>query len=88
MPPPQSAAAGGIADIVAGRVDLGISARDLWVGYFSLGGNGTQAEVDDWLSGAVPLPAREHNLLAQTLNDRYTDIGRNHPVPYSDGLSD
>jgi hypothetical protein len=77
---------GRIGDIDAGRIELGMSARDLWVGYFAMGGNGTQADVDGWLSGAMPLPAREHNLLAQTLNERFTDIGQNHPVAYSDGF--
>ncbi len=71
-------------DILAGRLRLGMSAHDLWVGYFSLGGNATPAEIDDWLSGAEQLPAREYDVLAHTLNETFSEIGLNHPIAYSD----
>ena len=77
---------GEITDIDAGRRRLGMTLRDVWVGYFAVGGNGTQAQVGGWLSSAGRMPARERDLLAQALNDRFTDIGLNHPVRYSDGL--
>ena len=73
-------------DIEAGRRRLGMSARDVWVDYFAVGGNGSLAEVRGWLSSAVRVPAREHDLLAQALNDRFTDIGLNHPLRYSDAV--
>lgn len=61
-----------------------MSANDVGVEYFAVGDNGTPAEVRDRLSSTVRLPAREHDLLAQVLNDRYTDVGLNHSVQYSD----
>jgi len=81
-----SPASGAVPDIEAGRRHLGMSPQDVWVGYFAVGGNGSQAEVREWLSSAVRLPAREHDLLAQALNDRFTEIGLNHPLRYSDAL--
>ena len=83
---PGSTSLGRTGDIDAGRAELGMSARDLWVGYFAMGGNGTEADVDRWLSGASPLPARDRNVLAQTLNERFADIGLDHPVAYSEGF--
>ncbi len=79
-------ASGIIAGIESGRRHLGMSTRDVWIGYFAVGGNGSQADVRGWLSSAVGLPAREHDMLAQAVNDRFTEIGLNHPVRYSDGL--
>ncbi|MFN2506024.1 MAG: hypothetical protein ABR540_17680 [Acidimicrobiales bacterium] len=73
-------------EIDSGRRQLGMSVRDVWVGYFSVGGNGSMLEVERWLSGASDIPAREHDMLAQAVNDRFTDHGLNHPVRYSDAL--
>ncbi len=77
---------GRIGDIDDGRQQLGMTAYQLWIGYFSVGGNCSMADLDDWLSGAAALPDREHNLLAQALNDEFTDIGLNHAVPYTGDL--
>ena len=69
--------------LVDGRRRLGITVLELWIGYFSVGGNGSVADVRGWLSGAGALPAQDHDMLAQALNDRFTEVGLDHPVGYS-----
>ena len=73
---------GFIGDIAEGRRRLGLSAVALWIGYFAIGGNGTPADVEAWLSGAATPTAEDHDLLAQALNDKFTEWGMNHPVRY------
>jgi hypothetical protein len=70
----------GIAD---SRRRLGLSALGLWIGYFAVGGNGSLADVTDWLSGAAELSVRDYDLLVQAVNDEFTGLGLDHPVPYS-----
>lgn len=60
-----------------------MSYHDVWVGYFSVGGNGTLADVRSWLSGEILVPTRDHDLLAQAMNDAFTDAGLGHPIAYS-----
>lgn len=79
----RPAALGRIGDTDDGRQRLGTSSYQLWIGYFGVGGNSSVSDLEKWLSGAAALPSREHNLLAQALNDEFTDSGLNHPVPYS-----
>ena len=59
-----------------------MSPTDVWVEYFAVGGNGSQEDVSSWLSSAARLPVREHDLLAQALNDRFIEIGLDHPIGY------
>jgi hypothetical protein len=70
-------------DIEAGRRRLAMTNRDLWVGYFEAGGNGSLDDVAGWLAGRVLLPPRDHDYLALTLNEAFGDQGLDHPVPYS-----
>ena len=72
-----------LAVIDQARQRLGMSAHDLWLNHFAVGGNGSLDDVQSWLvNGGVP--GREHNLMAQALNDEYTGRGLNHPVAYRD----
>ncbi|MGI9032079.1 MAG: hypothetical protein ACR2HY_00015 [Acidimicrobiales bacterium] len=66
----------------AARKRLGLSARDVWVGYFAVGGNCSLADVTGWLSGRGGISWRDHNLMAQSLNDAFCERGLNHPVGY------
>jgi hypothetical protein len=70
---------GGIAH---GRRLLGMSTLALWVGYFGVGGNGSLADVEGWLAGAELPSDRDHDYLAQALNDVFTERGLDHPVGY------
>jgi hypothetical protein len=69
-------------EIDRARRRLGLSAYDVWIGYFAVGGNGAPIDVERWLAGDGDVPLREHNLLAQALNDRFTHGGLNHPIAY------
>ena len=77
--PTSSPTAGDIAD---GRRRLGMSALTLWIGYFGVGGNGTLAEVEGWSSGTVEPSDRDHDFLAQALNDEFVEHGLDHPMRY------
>lgn len=80
---PQSIPLAADNDIEAGRLQLGLTNRDLWLGYFELGGNGSLVDVGLWLTGQVRLPLRDHDVLALVLNEVFNDRGLNHPVAYS-----
>ena len=71
-----------------GRERAGLSNRDLWVAYCSLGGGATPGGLDSFLAGdAVPTGA-DYDLIAQALNDVFVSRGGNHPIPYYDDMPD
>jgi hypothetical protein len=78
--------AAGVAHIEATRRDLGVTVPWLWVAYLTMGGDATLERLGDWLDETVVLPDRDHDLLAQALNDECIDRGGDHPVPYADTL--
>lgn len=66
------------------RYDAGLSDPDLWLRYFALGGMGTPDQVRSYLRlGAVP-SEHDHDVLAQALNERFSELGRDHPVQYAE----
>jgi tryptophanase len=64
----------------------GLSHDQLWVDYVGVGGACTPQTMGALLSGDEPLGRRQYDFLAQALNERYMDLGMNHPVPYFDEL--
>ena len=64
------------------RRTLGLSLDDLWIRYFALGGMSTALELEAYLFGALVAPPHEHDLLAVALNERFAELGGDHPVPY------
>lgn len=64
------------------RRDLGLSHGDLWFRYFELGGMGTAVEVEAYLYGALNPSAHDRDLLAVALNERFAELGRDHPIRY------
>ncbi|HEX9969955.1 MAG TPA: hypothetical protein VGB03_07435 [Acidimicrobiales bacterium] len=66
----------------AGREQLGMGLRHLWIAYFGIGGNGTPEQVGRWMSGADDVPGRDHDFLAQVLNEAFGERGQDHPVRY------
>jgi hypothetical protein len=64
------------------RVDAGLSPDELWMRYFELGGMSTALQVDAFLHGALVPAIHDHDLLAHALNERFVELGGNHPVPY------
>ncbi len=72
------------AELEAARQVLGWTVFHAWMGYFAVGGNAPLGLVERWLTTDAELPAVDHNLLAQALNDEFVDRGLDHPVRYRD----
>jgi hypothetical protein len=41
-------------------------------------------EVEAYLYGALEPTVHDRDVLVHALNERFTEMGRDHPVPYSD----
>ncbi len=65
------------------RREVGLSIADLWMRYFTLGGMSTALEVEAILFGALVANAHERDVIAVALNERFAELGGDHPVPYS-----
>jgi len=61
----------------------GLSHGELWVRYFGLGGMHSGGELRAILSGAADTSAHDHDVIAHALNERFVELGGNHPVPYA-----
>ena len=61
----------------------GLSVADLWFRYFALGGMSTALELEAVLYGALVATAHDSDVLAVALNERFCELGGNHPVPYA-----
>ena len=55
---------------------------ELWRATLGISGALNPKDVADLASGQRPPTGFEHDILASALNDHFTDVGRNHPVPY------
>ena len=65
------------------RQDAELSRGDLWLRYFELGGMSTAFQVEAFLHGALEPSDHDHDVLAHALNERFVELGGNHPVPYT-----
>jgi hypothetical protein len=65
------------------RRDLGLTVTELWFRYFAVGGMSTALELDAFLYGALVASPYDRDLLAVALNERFFELGRDHPMPYS-----
>ena len=66
------------------RVDVGLSHSELWFRYFELGGMSTPIELEAYLYDALTPTDHDRDLVAVALNERYAELGGDHPIPYSD----
>lgn len=64
------------------RCDAGLSHGELWLRYFELEGMSTAVELEAFLYGALVPSAHDHDVVAHALNERFVELGGNHPVPY------
>ena len=67
-----------------GRRDTGMAIGELWFRYFALGGMSTALEVEAILFGALVASPHERDVLAVALNERFVELGGDHPIPYAD----
>jgi len=74
-----------LTDVLDGyRLDAGLSHGDLFLRYFELGGMSTALEVEAFLYEALEPSRHDRDLIAHALNERFVELGGNHPVPYAD----
>ena len=65
------------------RRQAGLTLEQLWLRYFALGGSRPALELEAVLHGALLADAHDHDVLAHALNERFTELGGDHPVPYA-----
>jgi hypothetical protein len=64
------------------RQEAGLSHSELWLRYFELGGMSTGFELEAYLSGALVPSPFDRDVIAHALNERFTELGADHPVSY------
>jgi hypothetical protein len=70
------------------RQEAGLSHPELWLRYFELGGMSSGFELETFLYGlAAPTP-HDHDVIATALNERFVELGGNHPVAYLDDVNE
>ena len=52
--------------------------------YFELGGMSTALQLEGFLYGALRPTANDDDLVAHALNERFVELGGNHPIAYSE----
>lgn len=66
--------------------DAELTARDLWLHYFSVGGNLPVFDIDAYLNGVYPLPVGERNLIALALNEMIDALPQRPKAAFDDDL--
>lgn len=66
------------------RREVGLSIADLWMRYFALGGMSTALELEAILYNALVADVHDRDVLTVAINERFAEIGGDHPIPYSD----
>ena len=69
-------------DLEQGRIGSGLSLGELFLRYFELGGMSSALQLEAFLYNALEPSDHDHDLVAHALNERYVELGGNHPVPY------
>lgn len=59
-----------------------LTVEELWLRYFALGGDAGKVEIEAYLSGLMPLPSLQHNILAHAVNERLDELGPPRRAPY------
>jgi hypothetical protein len=75
------------ASLDLARRDADLSQLELWLRYFGLGGMTPALEFEAILMGMLDATDHDRDVIAHALNERFSELGRNHPVPYSDDES-
>jgi hypothetical protein len=63
-----------------------LTVDELWLRYFSLGGEAGWFEIDAYLNGAIAMPPMQHDLLAHAINERLDEIAPPR-APYSEDFN-
>jgi hypothetical protein len=65
-----------------GMVRSGMAYQELWLRQVGLGGEAGRLEVEAYVLGLLDIDPYQHDLLAQSLNEHFQEIGEDHPVGY------
>ena len=68
------------AVIRSGLQRLSWTVSDLWIATVSVGGSFSRQDVEDLTTGGRAATPIEHDILVAALNDRFVDLGTNHPL--------
>lgn len=71
-----------LGSLERGRLDAGLSHRELFLRYFELGGMSSAFQLEGFLYQALRPTQHDHDVVAHALNERFVELGGNHPVPY------
>ncbi|MBO0730265.1 MAG: hypothetical protein J2P57_13480 [Acidimicrobiaceae bacterium] len=66
------------------RRRAGLSHGELFLRYFELGGLSSALQVEAFCFGALTPTAHDHDVVVHAINERFSELGQDHPVPYSD----
>jgi hypothetical protein len=75
---------GGKLGLFDGLQLSGLTSAELWLSYYSVGGDASELEVEAYALGLLRPDAYQHNLIAQAINESFIDDGLDHPVSYND----
>jgi hypothetical protein len=64
------------------RQKAGLTQGELWLRYFELGGMSTGFDLEAYLFGVLSPSAHDHDVIAHALNERFAELGGDHPVVY------
>jgi hypothetical protein len=64
------------------RQRAGLSQGELWLRYFELGGMSTGFDLEAFLFGMLVPSDHDHDVIAHALNERFSELGGDHPVAY------
>jgi len=70
------------------RRDAALSHGELWLRYFELGGMSGGLALEAIVCGALRPSRHDHDVIAHALNERFVELGGNHPVPYRNDTGD
>ena len=70
------------SDLEQGRINSGLTHGELFLRYFELGGMSSALQLEAFLYDALLPSAYDHDVVAHALNERFVELGGNHPVPY------
>ena len=74
-----------MAEYYAQRATAGLIVTEATqVAEVGAGGMRTPFELEAILHGAVIPTPHDHDVIAVALNERFIELGANHPIPYSD----
>ena len=75
---------GSVGMLELARRQVGLSHSELWFRYFALGGMSSALELEAYLYEALTPTWHDRDMVALALNERFSELGGDHPIRYSD----